>query len=107
MSFTVRITEDAEVDLLEIARYVGKNDSFERADMLIENVMTACNSLAAAPEIGHVPFELSRFSTRSHLQIHFKPYRIIYRIDGRTIWIVGILDGRRDLEDLLQRRLVR
>ena len=36
-----------------------------------------------------------------------KPYRIIYRIEEDTVTVLAVLDGRRDLEDLLLERLIR
>ena len=56
---------------------------------------------------GHVPPELDRMSVRDYLEIHYKPYRIIYQIFGNKVFIHCVLDGRRDMEDLLQRRLIR
>ena len=37
----------------------------------------------------------------------FKPYRIIYQIVGRKVFIHCVLDGRRNLQDILERRLLR
>ena len=38
-------------------------------------------------------------------QVLFKPYRIIYEIDGTDIVVHMIADGRRNLKSLLLRRL--
>lgn len=107
MSYTVRISEDAELDVYEIAAYIAKKDLHGKAEQLVENIMEKCSALSTNPERGHIPPELEFLSIKTHLQIHFKPYRIIYRIDGNTIWIDCVLDGRRDINDLLQRRLIR
>lgn len=106
MNYTVRISQDAELDLFEIARYVAQKDSLAKAESLVDQIMERCSTLCIDPTRGHVPPELSRFSIRTHQQIHFKPYKIIYRIDGKTVWVDCIIDGRRDLEELLQRRLI-
>ena len=34
-------------------------------------------------------------------------YRIVYEIAGREVHVLAILDGRRDLQDLLAERLLR
>jgi toxin ParE1/3/4 len=36
-----------------------------------------------------------------------KPYRLIYRVEGDRVYVPAVLDGRRDLEELLIRRLMR
>lgn len=107
MSYTARISEDAESDLYDISLFVAQNNSLERAEQLVDQILERCAALATAPLRGHVPPELLKLSIKSHLQIHFKPYKVIYRISGKTVWIDCILDGRRDLEELLQRRLIR
>jgi len=40
-------------------------------------------------------------------EIHVKVYRIMYQITGDDIFVHCILDGRRDIQDLLQKRLLR
>jgi hypothetical protein len=32
---------------------------------------------------------------------------MIYKVQGREVWIMAVLDGRRDLPDLLFERLAR
>ena len=36
----------------------------------------------------------------------FKPYRVIYRVLGNVVHVFLIADGRRDMQTLLQRRLL-
>ncbi len=40
-------------------------------------------------------------------QVHFKPYRIIYQVAGRKVLIHCVLDGRRAVQEILERRLLR
>ena len=42
----------------------------------------------------------------SYLQVHFKPYRVIYRVVGQTVVVLVIADGRHNLKALLARRLL-
>ena len=35
------------------------------------------------------------------------PWRVIYRIDGNTVYVTSVFDGRRNLEDLLLERVSR
>ena len=43
---------------------------------------------------------------REYREIFFKPYRIIYRIMKKNVYVLLIVDGRRDMQSLLQRRLL-
>lgn len=107
MSAEIRLSAEAEEDLLEIWAYVADHDSIERADDLLDNLEAICDSLPAAPRKGHVPKELRRIGLFEYLEIHCKPYRILYETNGKSVLIHAILDGRRDMETLLYRRLVR
>ena len=40
-------------------------------------------------------------------QVTSKPWRIFYAVEGNTVLIAAVLDGRRDIQTLLERRLLR
>ena len=107
MKFAVFLTEDAEEDILGIYNYVALNDSQEKAEYLFEKLKETCLSLENYPDRGHLPPELERINVREYSEIHFKPYRIIYQIRNKQTFIHCILDGRRNLSDILQERLLR
>jgi len=44
---------------------------------------------------------------RSWRELIASPWRIIYRIEGRLVFVDLVLDGRRDVEDILMQRLLR
>jgi len=49
---------------------------------------------------------LLHLGIREYRQTIFKPYRMIYRIIGKTVYIYLIADGRRNMQALLERRLL-
>jgi len=105
--YQVVLSEEAEKDLKDIATYVAKYDSPEKALKLLDNLEETCARLEKYPERGHVPKELERLSVIQYLEIFFKPYRIIYEIDQRDVYVHCIIDGRRDIESVLRQRLLR
>ena len=107
MIYSVAIIDDAQTDMLGIYRYVLEHDSAQAADYLFEKIEELCYSLNHLPERGHTPPELSRINVTTYLEIHFKPYRVIYEIEAKKVFIHCVLDGRRELQDLLERRLLR
>ena len=66
-----------------------------------------CLNLESFPERGHTPPELERINLIGFFEIHFKPYRIIYQILNNNVYIHCVLDGRRELQELLEKRLLR
>jgi|SRR6185437_12154767 len=106
MAFAVLLTEGAERDLEDIYRYIAASDSVGDADRVLDALETAALSLSELPERGNVPKELRSLGLREYRELHWKPYRLIYRIDDRRVIIHCIADGRRDMQTVLQRRLL-
>ena len=106
MSFAVLLTEDAARDLNELYDYITAHDSPRKADYILEQIETAFSTLSEFPEQGVYPKELLKLGVREYREIFFKPYRIIYRIMDKIVYVLLIVDGRRDMQSLLQRRLL-
>ncbi|RPH51397.1 MAG: type II toxin-antitoxin system RelE/ParE family toxin [Desulfobacteraceae bacterium] len=66
----------------------------------------AFSKLSVSPGWGANPKELLALGLREYREIFFKPYRIIYRVMDKKVYILLIADGRRDMQSLLQRRLL-
>jgi toxin ParE1/3/4 len=105
--YRVRIVEDAEQDLIDIFQYVATHDSVEKAAHVIDQLEALCLRLSTLSEGGHVPPEQDRIGVTNYREVHFKPYRVIYEIIGQEVFAHCVLDGRRDMQTLLERRLVR
>jgi toxin ParE1/3/4 len=103
----VNIVSSAEEDLFEIYQYVFFNDSEEKAEKLYSKLHEKCLSLQEYPDRGHVPPELNLLGIDDFLELTYKPYRIIYQIIEKVVFIHCVLDGRRDMQKLLQERLMR
>jgi toxin ParE1/3/4 len=107
MRHQVVVVAEAEEDIFDIYRYVLRADDRDRANYVLRRLQGTCQSLAQMPRRGHSPPELERVGFRGYREIHFKPYRIIYQIVGRRVFIHCVLDGRRALQEVLERRLLR
>ena len=106
MKYEVRIDNVASGDLYAIYRYVAINDSPVKDGHLLDSIQKAMTSLETMPARGSYPPELQRWGISDFREVFFKPYRIIYEIKGKTVFIHAVLDGRRNCEDLLQQRLL-
>ncbi len=106
MSFRVQLTDDAARDLEAICDYIDRHDSPARADHVLERIERTFQALSEHPQRGSYPRELLDVGVREYREVFFKPYRIIYRVIGDTVFVLVIADGRRDMQTLLQRRLL-
>lgn len=103
--YRVRIIEDAEQDLVDLYEYVARHDSVDSALFVLDKLEGL--SLAELPLRGHVPPELDRVGVTDYREVHFKPYRVVYQVLGSEVLVHCVVDGRRDMQSLLERRLTR
>jgi toxin ParE1/3/4 len=106
MPFAVLLTNDAASDLDELYDYITGHDAPQEADHVLEQIEKAFSRLSEFPERGAYPKELLALGIREYREVFFKPYRIIYRVMDKNVFVLLIADGRRDRHSLLQRRLL-
>lgn len=104
--FRVRWAEVAVRDLEELVAFVAI-ESADDAERLLERIEKQAATLESVPARGRVAPELARFGMRSWRELVVRPYRVVYRIEGDTVTVLAVFDGRRDLEDVLLDRLLR
>lgn len=107
MTHAVSIVAAAEDDLFDIYRYVASADSIARAERLIQILQELCLSLEEFPDRGHIPPELESIGVLDYREVHYESYRVIYQVIGMDVYVHCVLDGRRDLQELLLERLLR
>jgi toxin ParE1/3/4 len=107
MTYKIFIVSYAEEDILEIFNYVANIDTPIKAYKLLSEVEKTIESLSDFPERGNYPPELERIGIFDFRGIRYKPYRILYRVIGTDVYIHCVLDGRRNLDELLENRLLR
>jgi toxin ParE1/3/4 len=100
------LTNDAARDLEELYDYIALHDAPRKADYVLDQIEKAFSKLSEFPERGAYPKELLTLGIREYRQIFFKPYRILYRVMEKNVYVLLIVDGRRDMQSLLQRRLL-
>ena len=106
MIYEVLLTDDAAHDLNDLYQYIEYNDSLESANYVLDNIEALLDSLSDQPLRGSFPAELSALGIKEFRQVLFKPYRLIYSVVGNQTVVYCILDGRRDIQSVLERRLL-
>jgi len=99
----VRLTEDAERDVEGIYEYFFEQDGNVAAEHVWKGIETCWTKLTTFSERGNTPKEMVD-ADRQYRELHWKPYRIIYRVDPQTVTVYAIVDGRRDLRSFLRTR---
>ncbi|MES2936758.1 MAG: type II toxin-antitoxin system RelE/ParE family toxin [Pseudomonadota bacterium] len=106
-TYAVVLTQDAAQDLQELYDFIAEHDAPAKADHVLDRIEAALNGLARFPQRGAHVKELLAIGMRDYRETYFKPYRIIYRIADRQAAVYLIVDGRRDMQAVLQQRVLR
>ncbi len=106
MSYKVLLTNEAAKDLDEIFDYVYLKDSPSSAEYVLKQIEDAIANLSHFPERGSYPEELINLGIKQYREIYFRPYRLVYQVVKKTVYLMLIADGRRDMQTLLSRRLL-
>src|SRR5260221_13705699 len=103
--FSVAWTEIAVRDVERLAAKLV-DESPLRADAVVGRIIARVESLDRSPERRRTPKELRSIGDRTWRELQEPPWRILYRIVGTKVEVHGVLDGRRDLDDILLERLL-
>ena len=87
------MVSSAKEDLFEIYRYVFFNDSEEKADKRFSKLNEKCLFLQEHLQRGHIPQELQLLRIEDFREITYKPFRIIYQIIDKAVFVHCILAG--------------
>jgi toxin ParE1/3/4 len=104
---SVIFLEPAIKDIESIYDYLEETAGSAIALNKIKDLEIACDSLTQKSERGRIPRELERIGISDYRQIISDPYRIIYQVVNDNVYIFGIIHGKRNVQDVLKRRLLR
>ena len=96
----------AEKDLIDIVEYISA-DSPSTALKSFKNIKQKASKLYSFPERGRVVPELRDQGIVQYRELIISPWRVIYRISGKSIYVLSVLDARQNIEDILFRRLTK
>lgn len=103
--FDVVWSPTAKADLLEVVGRIA-DESPGNAELILERIERAASRLEIFPGRGRIVPELKEQGMEFFHELVCRPWRIIYRIEGRAVWVSAVIDGRRNLEDLLLERFL-
>lgn len=105
-AFHVEWSATARADLAAIISHIADN-SIRNALSVLDGLEATAASLEAMPERGRIVPELADVGVHGYRELLPSPWRIIYRVSGDRVHVLAVLDGRRNLEDLLLERFLR
>ncbi len=96
----------ARRDLHALVDYLA--DRSPRAALgVLNRIGAAAGHLVTLSARGRVVPELARLHIRDYRELVIPPYRLVYRSAGNRVFVLGVFDSRRNLEDALLDRILR
>ena len=103
--FEVIWTKNAQFDLESIIEYI-KIDSLSIAKKIFLEIKKECENLHYFPQRKRVVPELQQIGILKYKEIIYERWRIIFKIDNIKVYVLLVVDSRRNLEDILFQRLI-
>ena len=103
--FKVIWTKNAQFDLESIIEYI-KIDSLDIAKKIFFEIKKECDDLHYFPQRKRIVPELQQIGILKYREIIYEKWRIIFKIDNTKVYVLLVLDSRRNLEDILFQRLI-
>ena len=104
--YKIRWAGIAEEDLTCIVSYIAE-DSLTNARAIFEKIKEKASSLNEYPERGRIIPELQDQGIFLYRELIVTPWRILYRISGKNVYILSVLDSRQNVEDILLKKLTK
>ena len=104
---TVQWTHTAVDDLLSIIDFVVGRDGAEVAERHYGQITQGVAGLETMPFRCRVVPELEAEGLDGYREVLIGPYRLMFTVRGNDVVLLTVLDGRRDLGELLIERALR
>ena len=104
--YLVNMTQNAENDLDEIILYIAQHNP-QTAIKTMEKIQARINTLDHFPYRGGYVPELLIRNIKEYRQIIESPWKIIYKVDDDIVNILAIIDSRRNLQEILIKKLLK
>ncbi|MDL2216357.1 type II toxin-antitoxin system RelE/ParE family toxin [Desulfovibrio sp. OttesenSCG-928-M14] len=108
-TWKVEMLPEADKDVAGIIRFIYRREGSGMAREILKRFRKAKDQLRTLPERGRIVPELRRINILTFRELQIPPYRMMYQISEpeNTVFIHIVVDGRRDLAELLQARLLK
>ncbi|MCL2793001.1 MAG: type II toxin-antitoxin system RelE/ParE family toxin [Spirochaetaceae bacterium] len=104
--YHVKLTQSAEKDLNEIIDFIAENNP-RTALTIMEKIQRKIDTLDHFPYRGsYVPALLAK-NIKDFRQVTEHPWKIYYKIIENKVYVMAIIDSRRNLKDILINKLLK
>ena len=105
-NFQVIWSKSAVDDLGDIIDYIAQ-DSPLTVQKLFVQIKNKIETLNYSPQRGRYIPELQKQGILTYRELIISPWRVMYRISEDKVYVLAIIDSRRNVEDILLEKLIK
>lgn len=105
MIYQVLWTQTAQQDLRRIIDYITDDDRVT-AKRIYTEIKQKAGNLRQMPHQGRIVPELRYHGIALYRELIVQPWRVIYKIEENKVWVLAVIDSRRNMEDTLLNRFI-
>ncbi|MCL2763753.1 MAG: type II toxin-antitoxin system RelE/ParE family toxin [Treponema sp.] len=99
-------SKDAGDELVDIISYVKYNTGNITAKKINDKIMNEVEQISENPEGRKIAPLLREFGVNHIHQFNISPWIIYYKLENNKMEIISIIDGRRNLEEILYKKIM-
>jgi toxin ParE1/3/4 len=103
--FFIKWAAPAREDLNEIIEYIAQRN-IPYAVKVLDKIELAVRKLDTFPKRGRVVPELERYGYILYREIIVDYWRIMYKMENDIVYIMVVIDGRRNVEDVILKKIM-
>jgi toxin ParE1/3/4 len=99
-------SRDASDDLMEIIAFIANRSGKKMARDIYSRIKAKVESVRRFPATGRVVPELASIGVTDIHELIEPPWRVFYKIHQNELRVLSVIDGRRNTEDILYRKVI-
>jgi plasmid stabilization system protein ParE len=103
--YFIKWTAPAREDLTEIIEYIAQTN-INYAVKVLDKIELAVKKLDMFPQRGRIAPELEKYGYILYREIIVDYWRVIYKIENDIVYIMTVIDGRRNIEDVILKKIM-
>jgi len=99
-------SKDAGDEFFEIISYIKYNTGKITAEKIYSKIMNEIKRVSTNPKTRIISPLLREFGINHIHQLNINPWIIYYKTEKNIMEIISIIDGRRNLEEILYKKMI-
>jgi len=99
-------SKDAGDELAEIISYIKHNSGKMTAEKISKRIINEVKRVSENPAGRRIAPLLREFGINYIHQLNINPWIVFYKVENKKMEIISIIDGRRNLEEILYKKIM-